>query len=93
MRSFIDTNVLLYADSSGESRKQAVAIDPGFDVGVLAEMMRTLARFSDEEIPAPPDLVPAIRAYFAEWAERLVRHLEPLLADPALYRPKRGATR
>ena len=32
-------------------------------------------------------------AGIAEWAERLVRHLEPLLADPALYRPKRGATR
>ena len=50
---------------------QAVALDPGLDLSVLAGMMQTLGRFSDDEIPAPADRVPTIRAYFAQWAAAL----------------------
>jgi hypothetical protein len=33
----------------------AAAVDPGFDIGVLATMLDSLSRFSDEEIPAVID--------------------------------------
>ncbi len=34
-------------------------------------MMRSLARFADEEIPTADATADAIRAYFANWADEL----------------------
>jgi hypothetical protein len=47
--------------------------DLGFDRRVLAEMMRTLARFTDEELPVASSEVHAVRAFFRDWADELVR--------------------
>ncbi len=71
-RDFADVFALSQRFDREALLEQAVTIDPGFDASVLAEMMRTLTRFSDDEIPASPELVPAIRAYFAEWADCLL---------------------
>ena len=71
-RDFADVFALAQRFDRESLLEQAVTIDRGFDAGVLAEMMRRLARFSDDEIPASPELVPAIRAYFAAWADRLL---------------------
>jgi hypothetical protein len=50
---------------------EARAADPGFDEQVLAQMMTTLDRFTDDEIPASAEVVPEIRLFFARWAEEL----------------------
>jgi hypothetical protein len=50
----------------------AGAVDPGFDVGVLATMLNSLARFSDEEIPVPTDTdVTTVREFFRTWRLQL----------------------
>jgi hypothetical protein len=38
---------------------------------VLAQMMTTLDRFSDDEIPASAEVVPERRLFFARWAREL----------------------
>ena len=37
-------------------------------------MLRSLARFSDADLPAPEALIASMRAFFATWADQL-RHL------------------
>ena len=46
-------------------------VDLGFDRGVLAEMMRTLTRFTDDELPIDPTEVAHVRCFFADWADSL----------------------
>lgn len=72
-RDFADVYVLARRFGKGELLAQAVGIDPGFDKQVLAQMLSTLDRFGDDELPAEPADVPFIRAFFAEWAEQLAR--------------------
>jgi hypothetical protein len=45
----------------------AATVDGGFDRSVLAQMMGSLARFEDDEIPLPA----ADLAFFAAWAKEL----------------------
>ena len=70
-RDFADVYVL--AERFGEDALliEARAADPGFDEQVLAQMMTTLDRFTDDEIPASAEVVPEIRLFFARWAEEL----------------------
>ena len=49
----------------------AAAIEISFDKVVLAEMMRSLIRFSDSEIPIDKALVQTVRLFFEEWANEL----------------------
>lgn len=49
----------------------AAEIDLGFDESVLAQMMRSLGRFADDEIPVAADEVKVLRDYFHEWADEL----------------------
>lgn len=72
-RDFADVYIL--AERFGEDALliEASAADPGFDEQVLAQMMTTLDRFSDDEIPASAEIVPEIRLFFARWAEQLSR--------------------
>jgi hypothetical protein len=51
--------------------RQASALDAGFDIGVLAQMMRTLGRFRDDEIPLPQSDVPQAKEFFRVWAGEL----------------------
>jgi predicted nucleotidyltransferase component of viral defense system len=50
---------------------RATEIDLGLDLTVLAAMMRTLNRFTDEELPIEARDVAAMRAYFRDWADNL----------------------
>jgi Nucleotidyl transferase AbiEii toxin, Type IV TA system len=72
-RDFADVYIL--AERFGEDALliEARAADPGLDEQVLAQMMTTLDRFSDDEIPASAEIVPEIRLFFARWAEELSR--------------------
>ena len=72
-RDFADVYVLAERFGQEALLNEASAADPGFDEQVLAQMMRTLDRFSDDEIPASAEVVPEIRPFFARWAEELSR--------------------
>ena len=51
---------------------QDVLLDAGFDVRVLADMIATLDRFTDSEIPVPDGSSAAEpRAFYADWRSEL----------------------
>jgi hypothetical protein len=53
-------------------RARAAQIDAGFDVRVLADMIATLDRFTDSEIPVPDGSSAAeLRAFCASWRSEL----------------------
>jgi hypothetical protein len=68
-RDFADCYLLADRFGKAELLERAADIDAGFDPQILAQMLRTLRRFADTEIPADnPD---AIRAFFTAWADEL----------------------
>jgi hypothetical protein len=51
---------------------RAIRIDAGFDASVLADMIATLDRFADDEIPVPDgSSVAELRAFYATWRSEL----------------------
>jgi hypothetical protein len=51
---------------------RAAQIDAGFDANVLADMITTLDRFTDDEIPVPDGSSAAdLRAFYATWRSEL----------------------
>jgi hypothetical protein len=63
--------VLAQRFSKGLLLERAAEDDLGFDHRVLAEMMRTLDRFTDDELPVASSNVDAVRAFFRDWADEL----------------------
>lgn len=57
-----DTNVLL---------DRAAQIDPGFDLTILANMLGSLSRLTDEELSVDPDQAAELRAFFHRWQHEL----------------------
>lgn len=55
----------------GALLEQAQAVHAGFDLGVLAQMIQTIGRFDDSEIPLTPEELPLVRAFFTKWAREL----------------------
>lgn len=51
--------------------EEAQTLDAGFDLAVLAQMIGTLDRFDDDEIPLDQHRRPLARTFFAEWADEL----------------------
>lgn len=70
-RDFADVFVLAKRFGKESLLEQAAEMDAGFDRQVLADMMATLARFADDEIPLPHAVVAVARAFFSTWAEEL----------------------
>lgn len=70
-RDFADVFELSEHFAKDDLLDQAALVDPGFDERVFAQMLRRLARFSDQDLPAPETRIPAIRGFFASWAEVL----------------------
>lgn len=70
-RDFADVYALTQRFDRETMLAEATALDPGFDRRVLAQMMGTLGRFADDEIPLPLDTVSDARTYFARWADEL----------------------
>jgi hypothetical protein len=70
-RDFVDVYVLAHRFGQSVLLERAAELDLGFDRGVLAEMMRTLARFADDELPIDATEVPSLRIFFLTWADEL----------------------
>ena len=70
-RDFADVYVLAQRFGKAVLLARAHAIDAGLDHQVLATYMRTLARFTDVELPVPPDDLTPMRAFFTAWAAEL----------------------
>ncbi|HEU0286694.1 MAG TPA: nucleotidyl transferase AbiEii/AbiGii toxin family protein [Nocardioidaceae bacterium] len=70
-RDFADVYVLVQRFGKPMLLEQADDLDVGFDRAVLGQMMRTLDRFDDDEIPMPPDEIGDVRTFFADWAAEL----------------------
>lgn len=66
-RDFADVFVLAARFGKAALLAEATAADAGFDKQVLAQMMSTLKRFIDVEIPTAPGAVPELRAFFVQW--------------------------
>lgn len=59
--------------SNDDLLEQLAQGDRGFDRPIFAQMLRSLDRFTDEDVPAPETLIPALRDFFATWADDLER--------------------
>ncbi|MGK2876667.1 MAG: nucleotidyl transferase AbiEii/AbiGii toxin family protein [Nocardioides sp.] len=70
-RDFADVYVLSQRFGKDTLVEQAQALDAGFDLDVLAQMIGTLSRFDDPEIPLGHDELPLARDFFANWAVEL----------------------
>lgn len=70
-RDFADVYVLVRRFGKDALISQAAAVDAGFDVRMLAHMIRTLDRLADEEIPLPRDSITSVRQFFTVWADEL----------------------
>ena len=70
-RDFADVYVLAQRFGKGALIEQAQALDAGFDLDVLAQMMGTLSRFDDHEIPLSREELPLLRVFFASWVSEL----------------------
>ena len=70
-RDFADVFVLSQRFGKEALLRQAAALDAGFDTAVLAQMMGTIGRFDDDEIPLPPTELAHAKDFFSAWAEEL----------------------
>lgn len=67
------TDVFLLVDHFGKDilLKRASEVDGGFDRQVFSQMLGTLARFEDAELPIADGVKAELRAFFEEWAQEL----------------------
>jgi hypothetical protein len=71
-RDFADVYVLAHRFGKDALLARAAQIDAGFDAKVLADMIATLDRFTDDEIPVPDDSSAAdLRRFYAIWRSEL----------------------
>lgn len=79
-RDFVDVYALAQRFGKDAMLREAAQVDAGFDHDVLAQMMRHLPRYADEDLlldPETTDLV-ALRDFFAQWADQLATHADDL---------------
>lgn len=81
-RDFADVYVLAQRFGRPTLLERAREVDPGFDPGVLAQTLRTLDRFVDDEIPIDADEILRVRAFFRSWADELHGQLAPTNRAP-----------
>ena len=72
-RDFADVYVLARRFGRALLLDRAAQVDLGLDRNVLAEMMRTLGRFMDDEVPIESADVAQLHRFFADWADELDR--------------------
>jgi len=72
-RDFADVFVLAQRFDRSVLLQRAEEVDLGFDPFVLAEMMRTIDRFSDDELLVDEADVETMREFFRRWADEIGR--------------------
>jgi hypothetical protein len=70
-RDFTDVHAFAQRFGRATLLQRSHDIDPGFDRAVLAEMLSTLTRFVDAELPIDITDTAAVRSFFADWAHDL----------------------
>jgi Nucleotidyl transferase AbiEii toxin, Type IV TA system len=75
-RDFADVFALAQRFDRSVMVERAAEVDLGFDPVVLAQMMRTIDRFDDDELPIDEDDIDTIREFFRRWAADLERGSE-----------------
>ena len=70
-RDFADVFVLAERFGKSVILERAEEIDRGFDRRILAEMLRTIGRFTNDELPVAPSQAATIRSFFGRWADEL----------------------
>ena len=70
-RDFVDLNDPARRYDKPLLLTRAGQVDAGFDLAVFAEMLRTLSRFADDDLPVGADEVQALREFFVVWAAEL----------------------
>lgn len=72
-RDFADVYALSKRFPKTTLIERAREIDPGFDQTVFADMLATMRRFRDDELPVPAQEIPAVRQFFERWQQELRR--------------------
>ncbi len=72
-RDFADVYELARRFDRALMLRRAAEADLGFDRAMLAEMMRTIVRFTDDELPVADGEADDVRMYFRSWADELDR--------------------
>jgi hypothetical protein len=70
-RDFADVYVLAERFGTQALIEEAQTLDAGFDLDVLAQMIGTIGRFGEDEIPLAEEQRALARRFFAEWATEL----------------------
>ncbi|MPZ83336.1 MAG: hypothetical protein GEV28_24255 [Actinophytocola sp.] len=70
-RDFTDVYILTKRYGKELLLARAAEVDLGFDRAIFAQMLRTLTRFDDSELPATDDDKAVVRVFFASWAAEL----------------------
>jgi hypothetical protein len=70
-RDFTDVYVLAQRYPKALLLARAAEVDRGFDLDLFSDMLGTLSRFSDEELPIDARHVHALHGFFTEWAAEL----------------------
>ncbi len=68
-RDFADVYLLAQRFGKEALMQEAELLDAGFDRTILAQMIGTLGRFADDEIPLGD--IPAAKAFFGDWIDEL----------------------
>jgi hypothetical protein len=58
-------------DLEGAAQQRGWSVERIQDSDVLAEMIATLTRFTDAEIPLPREQLPVLRAFYGAWRSEL----------------------
>jgi nucleotidyltransferase AbiEii toxin of type IV toxin-antitoxin system len=70
-RDFADVYVLAERFGTQALIEEAEVLDAGFDLDVLAQMIGTIGRFDEDELPLLEEQRALARTFFAEWADEL----------------------
>nr|WP_269809437.1 nucleotidyl transferase AbiEii/AbiGii toxin family protein [Kineosporia rhizophila] len=70
-RDFFDVYTLASRYGRDQLLTWAADVDPGFDRSVFIEMLGTLRRIRDEDLPTTEEEASALRTFFSQWSKDL----------------------
>lgn len=70
-RDFVDVFALANRYGKQALLEQALAIDAGFDHGVLSQAFAALVRYADADLTVPAGQVQGLRDFFSQWQTEL----------------------